>query len=132
MVTLVEGRTLTSKQIRGIKNLVAAAVPKLTLANVILVSNDGETLGDDDEMAQMGELSAVQQKFKLKEEKKAQEKIIEVLSPFVGGKDKVVAQVTMEFDFSIKNSTSETFDPENVVRSEQISEEKREVLPPQR
>ncbi|MGD9719437.1 MAG: flagellar basal-body MS-ring/collar protein FliF [Sulfurimonadaceae bacterium] len=130
MVTLVEGRTLTSKQIRGIKNLVAAAVPKLTLANVILVSSDGETLGDDDEMAQMGELSAVQQKFKLKEEKKAQEKIIEVLSPFVGGKDKVVAQVTMEFDFSIKNSTSETFDPENVVRSEQISEEKREGLAP--
>jgi flagellar M-ring protein FliF len=130
MVTLAEGRTLTSKQIRGIKNLVAAAVPKLTLANVMLVSSDGETLGDDDEMAQMGELSAVQQKFKLKEEKKAQEKIIEVLSPFVGGKDKVVAQVTMEFDFSIKNSTSETFDPENVVRSEQISEEKREGLAP--
>lgn len=126
MVTLVEGRVLSSRQIRGIKNLVAAAVPKMTSSNVMLVDSEGETLGDEDEMAQMGELSAVQQKFKSKEEKKKQKKIIEVISPFVGGKDKVVAQVSIEFDFSIKNSTSETFDPENVVRSEQVSEEKRE------
>nr|CAI78781.1 flagellar biosynthesis/type III secretory pathway lipoprotein [uncultured Campylobacterota bacterium] len=126
MITLVEGRNLSSKQVRGIKNLVASAVTKLTPANVMLVNSDGETLGDEDEMAQMGELSSVQQKYKEKEEKKRQKKIIQVLSPFVGGTKKVVAQVTIEFDFSIKNSTSETFDPENVVRSEQNSEEKRE------
>ena len=126
MLELFEGRSLTSRQIRGIKNLVAAAVPKLTSSNVMLVSSDGETLGDEDEMAQMGELSSVQQAYKVKEEKKRQRKIIDVISPFVGGKDKVVAQVTIEFDFSIKNSTSESYDPENVVRSEQVSEEKRE------
>ncbi|MEA2098903.1 MAG: flagellar basal-body MS-ring/collar protein FliF [Campylobacterota bacterium] len=126
MVTLVEGRVLSSKQIRGIKNLVASAIPKMTAQNVTLINASGETLGDDDEMAQMGELSAVQQKYKIKQEKKKQQKILQVIAPFVGGLDKVVAQVTIEFDFSIKNSTSETFDPENVVRSEQIKEEKRE------
>ncbi|NOR58496.1 MAG: flagellar basal body M-ring protein FliF [Sulfurimonas sp.] len=126
MVQLVEGQRLSPKQIRGIKNLVASAVPKMEPANVMLVNSDGETLGDEDEMAQMSELSAVQQKFKTKEEKKRQRKIMQVISPFVGGNEKVVAQVTIEFDFSIKNSTSETFDPENVVRSEQVSEEKRE------
>jgi len=126
MLQIYEGRGLSSKQIRGIKNLVAAAVPKLTSANVMLVSSDGETLGDEDEMAQMGELSAVQQKYKLKEEKKRQQKIVDMISPFVGGKEKVVAQVTIEFDFSQKSSTSESYDPENVVRSEQVSEEKRE------
>ena len=125
MVVVNEGRSLSSKQIRGIKNLVAAAVPKLTSSNVMLVSSDGNTLGDEDEMAQMGELSLVQQRYKLKEEKKRQRKILEVISPFVGGTEKVVAQVTIEFDFSIRNSTSETYDPENVVRSEQVSEEKR-------
>ena len=130
MLQLVDGKRLSSKQIRGIKNLVAAAVPNLTSANVMLVDSDGETLGDEDEMAQMSELSAVQQNFKAKEEKKKQKKIVEVISPFVGGKEKVVAQVTIEFDFSIKNSTSETYDPENVVRSEQISEEKREGAAP--
>lgn len=126
MLQMVEGRSLSSRQIRGIKNLVAAAVPKLISANVMLVSSDGETLGDEDEMAQMGELSSVQQRFKLKEEKKRQQKIVDMISPFVGGKEKVVAQVTIEFDFSMKSSTSESYDPENVVRSEQISEEKRE------
>ncbi len=126
MVRLIEGRTLSSKQVRGIKNLVSSAVPKLTSANVMLVNGDGETLGDEDEMAQMGELSVVQQKYKTKEEKKRQRKIIQIVSPFVGGTEKVIAQVTIEYDFSIQNSTSETFDPENVVRSEQISEEKKE------
>ncbi|WP_294961722.1 flagellar basal-body MS-ring/collar protein FliF [Sulfurimonas sp.] len=130
MVQLVEDRKLSPKQIRGIKNLVAAAVPKMNSTNVMLVNSDGETLGDEDEMAQMSELSLVQQKFKTKEEKKRQRKIMQVISPFVGGNEKVVAQVTIEFDFSIQNTTSETFDPENVVRSEQVSEEKREGASP--
>ena len=126
MVTLVDGMTLSSSQVRGIKNLVAAAVPKMTSTNVMLISEDGETLGDENEQVQMGELSSVQQKYKTKEEKKRQRKIIQIVSPFVGGTKKVIAQVSVEYDFSIKNSTSESFDPENVVRSEQISEEKRE------
>ncbi|SFV56574.1 Flagellar M-ring protein FliF [hydrothermal vent metagenome] len=130
MVTLVEDGRLTRKQIRGIKNLVAASVPRLTVANVMLVNSDGETLGDDDELDQMDELSVVQQHYKLKEERKKQQKIIDVIAPFVGGKKKVVAQVSIEYDFSIKNSTSESYDPDNVVRSEQSSEEKREGFAP--
>ncbi len=130
MVNIVDGRRLSSRQIRGIKNLISASVPKLTPSNVMLVDGEGETLGDENEMAQMGELSVVQQKYKSKEERKKQKKIIEVVSPFVGGDKKVVAQVTIEFDFSIQNSTSETYDPENVVRSEQVSEEKREGTTP--
>ncbi|MEA1892796.1 MAG: flagellar basal-body MS-ring/collar protein FliF [Campylobacterota bacterium] len=131
MIDVVEGQRLSSKQVRGIKNLVASAVPKMSASSVMLVNSYGETLGDEDEMAQMGELSTVQQNFKTKEERKRQQKIIQVISPFVGGDKKVVAQVTIEFDFSIKNSTSETYDPENVVRSEQVSEEKREGATPQ-
>ena len=130
MVTLVENSKLSARQIRGIKNLVSSAVPKLKPSNVMLVNSDGETLGDEDEMAQMGELSITQQRYKTKEEKKRQQKIIQVISPFVGGDKKVVAQVTIDFDFSIKNSTSEIYDPENVVRSEQVSEEKREGSKP--
>ena len=126
MVNLIEGRVLSAKQIRGIKNLVAAAVPKMSSSNVMLINSEGETLGDEDEMVQLSELSVVQQKYKAREERKRQQKIIDVISPFVGGKKGVVAQVTIEFDFSIKSSTSESYDPENVVRSEQISEEKRE------
>ena len=126
MLEIHEGRSLSPKQVRGIKNLVGSAVPNLKVSNVMIVSSSGETLGDEDEMAQMGELSVVQQRYKVKEEKKRQTKILDVISPFVGGADKVVAEVTIEFDFSVKNSTSESYDPENVVRSEQVSEEKRE------
>jgi len=130
MVTLVEDRTLSRKQVRGIKNLVAASVPRLTVSNVMLVNSDGLTLGDDDELSQMDELSVVQQHYKLKEERKKQQKIIDVIAPFVGGRKKVVAQVSIEYDFSVKNSTAESYDPENVVRSEQSSEVKREGFEP--
>lgn len=130
MVQLYPDRKLTAKQISGIKKLVASAVPKLTPENVALINSDGETLGDDEAAAQMGELSQIQQQYKTKEEKKQEEKIINVLSPFIGGKDRVVAKVTIEYDFSEQSSTSETFDPENVVRSEQTLEEKREGAAP--
>lgn len=131
MVQLKADRKLTPKQIRGIKKLVAAAVPKLTPENVALINSDGETLGDNDDASAMGELSAIQQQYKTKEEKKQEEKIINVLAPFIGGKDRVVAKVTIEYDFSEQSSTSEKFDPENVVRSEQTSEEKRDGAAPQ-
>jgi len=85
MIQLVDGRNLSPKQVRGIKNLVAAAVPKMSSSDVMLINGEGETLGDEDEMAQMGELSSTQQKFKNREEKKRQKKIIQVISPFVGG-----------------------------------------------
>ncbi len=130
MIKLKEDRTLSPKQIRGIKNLVAAAVPRLKSENVMLIDSDGETLGDNDEAARMSELSVAQQRFKNKEEKKLQRKIIDVIAPFVGGKNKVVAQVSVDYDFSIKNITSEKYDPENVVRSEQTLEEKREGFQP--
>ncbi|MCX6062015.1 MAG: flagellar basal-body MS-ring/collar protein FliF [Campylobacterales bacterium] len=130
MVQLYEDRKLTPKQIRGIKKLVAAAVPKLKTENVTLINSEGESLGDSDSDAMMGELSQMQQQFKTKEEKKQEEKIINVLAPFIGGKDRVVAKVTIEYDFSEQSSTSEKYDPENVVRSEQTSEEKRDGASP--
>ena len=130
MVQLYADRKLTSKQIRGIKKLVASAVPKLTVENVTLINSEGESLGDNDADAMMGELSQMQQQYKTREEKKQEEKVVNVLSPFIGGKDRVVAKVTIEYDFSEQSSTSEKYDPENVVRSEQTLEEKRDGQAP--
>jgi len=132
MVQLYADRKLTSKQIRGIKKLVASAVPKLTVENVTLINSEGESLGDNSDEAMMGELSQMQQQYKTREEKKQEEKVINVLAPFIGGKDRVVAKITIEYDFSEQSSTSEKYDPENVVRSEQTLEEKRDgQAPPQ-
>ena len=126
MVQLYPDLRLTSRQILGIKKLVAAAVPKLTPENVALINSEGETLGDDDAAVQAGELSVLQQQYKAGEEKKQEEKIINDLAPFIGGKDRVVAKVTIEYDFSEQSSTSEVFDPDSVVRSEQTLKEKRQ------
>jgi len=126
VVSLHEGRMLSAKQIRGIKNLVSAAVPKLKAENVALINSEGEELGGEGDTSALGELSAMQLKYKNREEKKREDKIVNVLSPFIGGDERVVAKVTIEYDFSQKSSTSETYDPESVVRSEQTIEEKRE------
>ena len=130
VVSLYDGRTLSPKQIRGIKNLVSSAVPKMKAENVALINSEGEELGGENDTSALGELSAMQLKYKNREEKKREEKIVNVLAPFIGGKERVVAKVTIEYDFSQKSSTSETYDPESVVRSEQTIEEKREGMSP--
>jgi len=130
VVSLYDGRMLTPKQIRGVKNLVSAAVPKMKAENVALINSEGEELGGENDTSALGELSAMQLKYKNREEKKREDKIINVLSPFIGGDERVVAKVTIEYDFSQKSSTSESYDPESVVRSEQTIEEKREGSAP--
>lgn len=130
VVSLYDGRSFSPKQIRGIKNLVASAVPKMNAENVALINAEGEELGGENDTSALGELSSMQLKYKNREEKKREEKIVNVLAPFIGGNERVVAKVTVEYDFSQRSSTSETYDPESVVRSEQIIEEKREGMSP--
>ncbi len=120
---------ITAKQITGIKNLVSASVMKLPPENVKIVNQDGLPLGekgmfDDDVIKNQ---IAYQKDF----EREYEKKIRKALSPIVGGDDKVVANVTIEFDFAREDSVSEVYDPNSVPRSEQSVEEKREGFSPQ-
>lgn len=117
---------LNRRQVLGIKNLVSSSVAKLLTENVTVIDSDGEPLGDDDEYIASSEEAKVQLRYKARYEKAYEAKIVEVLAPFIGGAHRVVAKVTIDFDFSKKEQTKETFDPENVVRSEETLEEKRE------
>lgn len=117
---------LTPKQINGIKNLVSSAVSKMPIENVKVISAEGESLGEDDDITRSNELAKTQLKYRRNIEKAYEEKIMKLLAPLLGGEEKVVAKVTIDFDFSQKESTKEMFDPESVVRSEQVNEEKRE------
>lgn len=119
---------LSPIQIDGIKNLVSASVAKLTKDNVAIINQNGESLGSDNEHIVSNELINTQFRYKNKFEKSLEDKILNVLAPVVGSRDRVVAKVNAEFDFSQKKSTQEVFDPNNVVRSEQTLEEKREGL----
>ena len=125
VLNLKDGQSLNLKQTTGIKNLVAAAVANLKPEQVKIVSEDGAPLGEEDGEYDSDQITQ-QIKYKRDAEQGLEEKIINVLSPIVGGSDKVVAKVTIDFDFARKDSQSETFDPNSVARSEQNVEEKRQ------
>jgi flagellar M-ring protein FliF len=118
---------LSNRQIAGIKNLISASVSKLTPESVMIVNQDGESLGSDGvDGGFESDLVAAQIKYKNDFERAYEKKIEKVLSPILGGVDKVVAKVSIDFDFEQKNTVSEFYDPESVVRSEQSTEESRE------
>jgi len=132
LVVLKPNMILTPKQIQGIKNLIAAAVPKLKPENVKIVDQYGNPLGENDELTQSNELLKTEMIYKKNLEKAYENKIVSILAPIVGGKDKVVAKVNVDLDFSEVKSKSTIYSPDNVVRSEQIIEEsKTGSKPPQ-
>ncbi|RUM43726.1 MAG: flagellar M-ring protein FliF, partial [Hydrogenimonas sp.] len=131
VIQTVDGMRLSRKQILGIKNLVAAAVANLEPSNVKLVNEFGEPLSDAGEDGSDGDLAKLQIEYKNRYENAYEDKVVEVLAPFIGSKDRVVAKVTIDFDFARRDSVEERYDPENVVRSEQNMEEKREGGTPQ-
>lgn len=130
VVNIKNGMRLSSKQITGIKNLVSSSVANLKPENVKIVDQNGLPLGEDD-----GEYSSdlvkSQMKYKNEYESSLEKKIIDMLSPIAGGSDKVVAKVTIDFNFKQENSVSEVYDPNSVPRSEQSVEEKRTGSAPQ-
>ena len=130
VLELEQNMILTPKQIKGIKNLVSAAVPRLKPDNVKLINQYGDPLGENDELTANNELLRAELIYKKRYEKALQEKIVDILSPIVGGKHKVVAKVDVDFDFSKVKSKAEIFAPDNVVRSEQTMEESREGYSP--
>ena len=129
-IEVVNNMSLNRRQIIAIKNIVSSSVPKMTRESVKVVDSQGYPLGEDDEISELSEEAKLQLKYKKNIENEMEKKIVGVLAPFLGGEDRVVSKVTIDFDFSKKNQTSEKFDPENVVRSEQSLEEKREGFRP--
>jgi len=130
MVELRPNMILSPKQIQGIKNLVAAAIPRLKPENVKIINQYGDLLGENDELTANNELLKAELLYKKRYEKALESKIKDILAPIVGGYNKVVAKVDVDFDFSKVKSKAEIFSPDNVVRSEQTMEEKREGFSP--
>jgi flagellar M-ring protein FliF len=130
MIELRPNMVLNPKQVIGIKNLVAAAIPRLKPENVKIINQYGDLLGENDALTANNELLKAELIYKKRYEKALEEKIKDILAPIVGGYNKVVAKVDVDFDFSKVKSKAEIFSPDNVVRSEQTMEEKREGYSP--
>jgi len=120
---------LSNKQIFGIKNLIAASVPKLTVKNVKVIDPNGITLGGNEGEFDSDAIKA-QIEYKKIFENSYEDKIQKVLAPIVGGVNKVVARVSTDFDFNRKSVVSEVYDPNSVPRSEQSEEIKKEGTAP--
>jgi flagellar M-ring protein FliF len=125
LVKLKPGMILTPQQIKGIKWLVAAAVPKLKPSNVKIIDQYGNILGENDQLTQNNQLLKIEALYTKNLEKSLENKIVSILAPIVGGANKVVAKVTVDIDFSQVQSKSTVYSPNNVVRSEQTIQESR-------
>ena len=125
LIKLKPNMILTPKQIQGIKWLVAAAVPKLKPSNVKIVDQYGNPLGENDELTKANDLLKTEMIYKKRMEKQLEDNIVSILAPIVGGRNRVVAKVNIDFDFSQVKSKATVYDPNNVVRSEQTIDESR-------
>ena len=120
MVSLKPGIFLTQKQIDGIKNFIASAVPDLKEENIQLIDQDGSLLqlSADDINNQK---SSTQNKYKENLEEDYAKKVVALLEPFVGV-GRVVAKVTISLDFVKKDVEEEIYNPEGSIRSQQTIE----------
>jgi len=116
---------LSNKQIIGIKNLIAASVPKLKAGYVKVIDSNGITLGSDENSFDSDAVKA-QLQYKKIIEKSYENKIQKVLAPIVGGINNVVARVSTDFDFDKTSVSNEIYDPNSVPRSEQSEEIKKQ------
>lgn len=120
ILSVKPGVFLTQKQIDGIKNFIASAVPDLKYENIQLIDQDGNLLelSKDDENNQK---SVTQTKYKDNLEDVYSKKIVALLEPFVGV-GRVVAKVTLTLDFIKKDIEEEIYNPEGTIRSQQVIE----------
>ncbi|QIM49259.1 flagellar basal body M-ring protein FliF [Pusillimonas sp. DMV24BSW_D] len=132
LITLYPGRTLSEAQVSAITWLVSASIPKLSPEKVSVVDQTGRLLTQPS-----GEAGLQNSRRSLINdvEQRTVERIMNLLTPLVGAGN-VRAQASADFDFSVREQTSEVYRPnqtpgEAAVRSKQISSsDQYDVLPP--
>lgn len=121
MIDLINTQSLGETQLMGIVHLVASSVAGLEAENVTVVDQRG-TLLTHRSNSEFG-TSSENIRFTRGIEENYSGRIIDILTPIVGVGN-VRAQVSANLDFTLIETTEETFNPNAVViRSEQIQEE---------
>ncbi|MEA3315636.1 MAG: flagellar basal-body MS-ring/collar protein FliF [Campylobacterota bacterium] len=120
VLTLREGIALTQKQIGGIKNFIASAIPKLEEKNIKLINQNGTLLEQSQE--DIDGMKYIQhEKYKSKLESDYENKIIALLKPFIGSQ-RVIARVSIDLDYTKQDISEEIYNPEGTIRSQQNTE----------
>ena len=111
VMELERGSELTEREIKGIAHLVSSSVEGMRMENVVILNDRGKKLSENvgDEMT-----SSTSNKIALETKMNRQyEKQIEEILGKVVGRGKVVAKVSVSFDFTEKISTETAFDQDN-------------------
>ena len=120
ILTLRDGANLSTKQIAGVKNFIASAIPKLKPKNIKLINQNGSLLEDTQDSLE-NQKYLTHSRYKSRIEKSYEEKIINLLEPFIGI-NKVVARVSVTMDYTNQLIEQEIFEPEGTIRSQQTTE----------
>lgn len=119
VVQLYSGRGLSEEQVNAIVYLVASSVPNMKPKSVTVVDQNGNLLTSDQQVGGMT-ISLKQLDYTRQVESTLSRRIVNLLSPIVGGDHRVRAQVTAELDFTQQEQTRENYEPDpEAIRSEQ-------------
>ncbi len=117
---LDRGRAMDENQVTAIINLVSASVPNMAKDNVTVVDQTGRLLSKSpDDPSSI--LTDNQLQYRMRLENIYRSRIESLVTPIVGPGN-ATAQVNLEFDFTRREVTEESVDPERkALRSEQSS-----------
>jgi len=121
MIDLVNPQSLSDTQLNGILHLVTSSVAGLKTESVSIVDQRGNLLSQRDN----AEFNTSSEHIRLirEIEEVYNQRIIDILTPIVG-RGNVRTQVSADLDFTIIETTEETYNPNTtVIRSEQVQEE---------
>jgi flagellar M-ring protein FliF len=117
VLNLQPGRTMSDKELAGVRHLVASAVTGLNPDSVTVVDGRGNVLAGDSS----ADTKAATQQHDV--ERSLEQRITDLLEPAVGV-GSVVAKVTATFDNADVETTADSYDPDQTaVRSEHKSNE---------
>jgi flagellar M-ring protein FliF len=121
VVGLRRGYTISQSQILGITNLVSYSVEGLSPDKVTVIDQGGNTLtrSAGEQAPGLGNAQIdIKRRFESYLAGKAEEMLAVALGP-----GKAIVRVNADLDFRAIETTKETYDPQTVVRSEQVTEE---------
>lgn len=122
LLQLYAGRSLTESQVAAIVHLVGSSIPDLEPNQVTVVDQSGKLLNSPEDSSDLG-LSARQLDYVRKVEDSYVARIENLLVPMLGA-GRVRTTVTTELDFTQREETQELYDPETIIRSEQVAEDR--------
>jgi flagellar M-ring protein FliF len=123
ILRLKSGMEISPQQVKGIANLVASSIERLTPDNVRIIDSKGNLLNEKKDPDNLSEANLTRLDYQRKLEA-TYSKQIESLLEKVLGPGKALARVSAEVDFSSFEKEEESFDPAGkVARSERSVEE---------